>query len=193
MFFITLQSFFARTAAALSLMTPGFIMGPVVAQASDYPPGYVIGSEVKETQSVKVTTQNRVYGSAPTLRIQYTGALLANHWGRINAVITLNGRTHMFKMSNYNFSEELSVGQYRNVTRCVHSPVPVSGQPPCRPSVSPSSNWDFDLPSPAEQDLFFYAKRPGNIGNAWDVSIAFVSEDGTWDNNFGQNFMFRFE
>ena len=164
------------------------------AVGSNYPPDYVISSKCKNLGDVKVCTQNRENGSFPRLAITYNGALISSQWGRISVLVTLNGKTELFKMNNSNFSETVLLGGPKNLTRCL-SRIPAQPSTPyplCRPGHG-SSDFDYDLPTPEEQNLFFYARTDRGLANAWDVNVAFVGEDGTWDSLNGANYNFRFE
>ena len=51
----------------------------------------------------------------------------------------------------------------------------------------------YSLPAPdAERALFFYARDSFGGANNWDVEVAFVADDGSWDSLFGANYRFTF-
>lgn len=49
------------------------------------------------------------------------------------------------------------------------------------------------VPAPdAERALFFYARNSFGTANNWDVEVAFVGDDGSWDSKLGANYRFTF-
>lgn len=169
-----------------------FACAAPAAMASDYPPDYVIDSECKDVGPARVCSLNRRYGSFPRLSITYKGDLLASQWDRVSVYVTLNGRSGLYKMRNADFTEILTIGGPRNVTRCFEPSSPMVGKPYPACKVSGAS-WNYDLAPVLESGLFFYARDARGIANAWDVGLAFVAEDGTWDSNGGANYNVRFE
>ncbi|MCA2960110.1 MAG: hypothetical protein IOD12_07650 [Silvanigrellales bacterium] len=162
-----------------------------VANASNYPPDYVIDSECKVVGPARVCAQNRRYGGWPRFTVSYQGPLQATQWGRISVYVSLNGRQGVFPMANSNFVEMVSVGGLRNVSTCVPAGSPSVGRP--YPACTGGGSWNYSLPSQAELDVMFYARDQVGQPNAWDMSFAFVAEDGTWDSANGANYSIRFE
>ena len=163
-----------------------------LANASAYPPNYVIEAECKDVGPATVCAENRRYGRWPRLSIRYKGQLQSSQWGRLSVYVSLNGRAGTFALTNANYVDFVSIGGPRNVIMCVDATSPSVGMPypACR---NQSSNYNWEEPSQAETDLFFYARDVTGQANAWDVAFAFVGENGTWDSNMGQNYTARFE
>lgn len=189
-----------KTILSLIAMMPAL---STIASASDYPPGYVISTRCQSNGPVEVCALNREYGSFPRLSVRFKGTLLENSWGRISAFVKLNGKSGMFKMSNYNFTENLLIGSF-DYGRCIvkDSNTP-EAQPPrgeygwCKGDGVPGGGglvWEVTRGvNPAEQDLLFYARNERGVANAWDIELSFVDEWGNWDSLEGQNYRFRIE
>ncbi len=188
----------------LGLIVPPLVLGSLliapVAQSSFYPPDYVVSETCQQQGPVELCALNRLYSHYPRLRITYRGALIEQNWGRISAFVQLNGRAHSFRMSNGNYAESLTVGGPSAVRIC-KAGVPGANEedlPPhsrsCQHTLEPAGSvlWEADEVPPDELDLFFFAKN-GTNANAWDVQLAFVSDQGQWDSLVGQNYRFRFE
>jgi hypothetical protein len=174
-----------------------------IATASDYPPGYVISTRCQSSGPVEVCALNRDYGGFPRLSVRYKGQLLESSWGRISAFVKLNGKSGMFKMSNYNYAESLLIGSFEYGRCIVRDSDHPEAQPPrgeygwCKGDGIPGGGslaWEVTRDvAPADQDLLFYARSDRGFANAWDIELSFVDESGNWDSRDGQNFLFRFE
>jgi len=163
-------------------------LAPALANASNYPPNYVLDSQCQEQGNVKVCAINQHYGSYPRISVVYNGQLLATQWGRIGARVSFNGRSGLFPMSNANYAESVVIGDLAGVTQCVDASSPSVGRP--YPACTGQGSWNFMLPSSAEADLLFYARNDRGAANAWDVSVTFEAQDGSRDTRTST---FRFE
>lgn len=182
----------------LLLLTPA-VMAPQ-AQASFYPPDYVIQSSCQTQGPVEVCAINQQYGHHPRLSVVYRGELMAAHWGHISAQVKLNGRQGHFKMSNQNYAEHLLLNDPRSyLCRTVDSSNPPSeddqqGQYPwCTYTRAPGGGglvWEVE-PAPAnESEIFFFARNQFGQANAWDLEVSFESDSGEADRSA---YVFRFE
>ena len=174
-----------------------------IAEASDYPPGYVISNRCQSRDYIEVCALNRDFGSFPRLSIRYQGQLLERSWGRISAFVKLNSKSGIFKMSNSNFSERLMIGSIEYDRCFVRDSNNPSAQPPrrdyrwCKDAGVPGGGglvWEITRGvDPADQDVLFYARSDRGLPNAWDIEVSFLDESGRWDSLDGQNYRFRFE
>ncbi len=169
------------------------------AEASFYPPSYVIETTCKSDGPVEVCALNHHYGM-PQLVVRYRGPLLATQWGRISAYVKLNGRDGTFRMQNASFQESVKLGDPQEEYICS---IADSNNPDWKPSppgrLCPlparpggGTTWYY-VPAPdAELALFFYARDGFGVANNWDVEVAFVADDGRWDSKYGTNYRFTF-
>jgi hypothetical protein len=190
---MTLAAPFAMALVSSFTAILGGLAFSTVASASDYPPDYVVESECKDVGPAVVCALNRRHGIWPRLSITYKGGLMASQWGRISAYVELNGRSGTFSMTNANFSESVTLGGPRNVTRCVPADSASVGRPYPACAVNSPNHYNYDLPLQAESDLFFFARNNQGMANAWDVELAFVAQDGSWDSAGNGNYRVRFE
>jgi hypothetical protein len=182
----------------LLLLTPGFLASH--AQASFYPPDYVIQSSCQTQGPVEVCAINQQYGQHPRLSFVYRGELMAAHWGQISAQVKLNGRQGLFKMTNQNYAEHLMLNDPRSYlcwTFDSNNP-PAEGDRPgqypwCATSSAPGGGglvWEVE-PAPAqESEIFFFARNQFGRANAWDLEVSFESDSGEADR---RSYVFRFE
>lgn len=187
------MAFWGRRATRLSFVASlvlTFLSFLPAARASDYPPDYVIDAECKNVGPARVCALNRKHGSFPRLNVVYQGPLQAAYWGRISVFVTLNGRQGLFPLGNANYLDFVTIGGPRNVVRCVPAGSPSVGKP--YPACTGAGSWNFVPPPQSELDLMFFARSDTGVANVWDVSLAFVSEDGTWDSASGENYSVRF-
>ena len=169
------------------------------AEASFYPPSYVIETTCKSDGPVEVCALNQRYGM-PQLVVRYTGSLMATQWGRISANVKLNGRDGTFRMQNASYQESVKLGDPQEEYICS---IADSNNPDWKPSppgrlcplpATPGggTTWYF-VPAPdAERALFFYARDSFGGANNWDIEVALVADDGRWDSKFGANYRFTF-
>lgn len=175
------------------------------AQASFYPPDYVIQKTCQTQGPVEVCAINQQYGHHPRLSLVYRGELMAEHWGRISALVKLNGRQGLYKMTNHNYAEYLVLNDPRSyLCWTLDSENPPAGERPgqypwCRYSSAPGASnlvWEIE-PAPAhESEIFFYARNQFGQANAWDLEVSFESDSGETERNgsgFKQAYIFRFE
>ncbi len=170
-----------------------------VAAASFYPPSYVIETACQRSGPVEVCALNQHYGM-PQLQVRYTGTLMATQWGRISAYVKLNGRDGTFRMQNVSFTESVKLGDPQEEYICSIAdslnpdwkPSPPARLCPLPAQPGGGTTW-YSTPAPdAERALFFYARDGFGGANNWDVEVAFVADDGTWDSRFGANYRFTF-
>ena len=172
----------------------------VRAEASNYPPGYVVERTCQAQGPVDVCAVNHHYGNYPRINIYYKGYLLGAEGG-INAWIQFNGRSGFYPLDLVK-----SDLYYRLLLNeplayfCWVGGVPDWYQGPyvgCRyPTHSEPEGslvWEVNPIPQSETDLFFYARNQHGLANAWDIELAFVDSEGRWDSNSSQNFKFRFE
>ncbi|HMU40652.1 MAG TPA: hypothetical protein PKE31_16710 [Pseudomonadota bacterium] len=172
---------------------------PNMAQASFYPPSYVIEQSCKSDGPVEVCALNQHYGM-PQIVVRYTGPLQATQWGRISAWVKLNGRDGNFRMQNASYQESVKLGDPQEEYICsiadsLHpewKPSPPGRLCPLPAQPGGGTTW-YSVPAPdAERALFFYARDNFGGANNWDLEVAFVSDDGQWDSKFGANYRFTF-
>lgn len=189
---------------SLFLMAMAFLAP--MAEASFYPPDYVIQKSCQTQGPVEVCAINQQYGHHPRVSVVYRGELMAAHWGHIAALVKLNGRQGFFKMTNQNYAEHLVLNDPRSYlcwTFDSNNPPPEGerpGQYPwCRYSSTPNGGslvWEIE-PAPAnESEIFFYARNQFGQANAWDLEVSFESESGETDRNgngYRTSYFFRFE
>ncbi|MFO0622896.1 MAG: hypothetical protein U0745_15990 [Polyangia bacterium] len=184
---------FAASAFVLASLSAG------VASASFYPPSYVIETACQRSGPVEVCALNQHYGM-PQLQVRYTGVLLATQWGRISAYVKLNGRDGTFRMQNASFTESVKLGDPQEEYVCSIAdslnpdwkPSPPARLCPLPAQPGGGTTWYY-VPAPdAERALFFYARDGFGGANAWDVEVALVADDGSWDSLFGANYRFTF-
>ncbi len=169
------------------------------AHASFYPPSYVIESACQRDGAVEVCALNQ-HSGMPQLVVRYQGSLLATQWGRISAYVKLNGRDGTFRMQNASFAESVKLGDPQEEYVCsiadsLHPervPAPPGRLCPLTAQPGGGSTW-FMVPAPdAERAMFFYARNSFGTANNWDVEVAFVGDDGSWDSKLGANYRFTF-
>ena len=154
--------------------------------ASNYPPGYAVERSCQTQGPVEVCAVNQNYGGFPRLEIRYSGYLGAQG---VNAWVQLNGREGTFAVTD----GALYLNN-PNAYMCVVGGT-MPHYPACEYSASTSNGtvvWETKPVAEQEQQLFYYARNENGVGNAWDVSIAFVDGEGRWDSLFGGNYVFRF-
>lgn len=167
------------------------------AQASWYPPDYVVESECKQDAGVKVCMFNHRVATKPYLRIEYTGQLQPAFWGRLSVYVRINGRDATFPLTNANYTDYVQINHYRNIRLCYHNTTmtPTTPQFEFCPNASPEGPMVLDyykeMPPQTELDLVGNPYDEGNR-NGWNVELAFVSQDGQWDSRYGSNYRFRF-
>lgn len=169
------------------------------ASASFYPPSYVIETACQSDGEVEVCALNQRYGM-PQLVVRYHGTLLTTQWGRISAYVKLNGRDGTFRMQNASYTESVKLGDPQEEYICSiadslnpsWTPAPPGRLCPLPARPGGGLTW-YSTPAPdAERALFFYARDSFGSANNWDVEVAFVADDGSWDSKFGGNYRFTF-
>ena len=196
-----------RLIAVVGAVVAGAVVlfsGSQTAVASFYPPNYVVEQTCQSSGPVEVCALNRQYSNYPRVTVRYNGYLLGSQWGRISAFVKVNGRDGTFRMKNANYAESVVVGDPA-VRLCYSTKtngppgaeVPYGGQYGfCLHTSTPEGGlfgWEADDVPKAEQSVLFYTRNATGQANAWDVSVAFVADDGKWDSRYGQNYNFRFE
>lgn len=168
----------------------------MIAEASNYPPGYAVERSCQTKGPVEVCAVNQHYGQYPRLNIYYKGVLTENNSsGKLNAWIQMNGRRGFYPFSDNTLLISEPVAYF-----CWVGGVPEGHEGPYAGCLYPTHTepagsivWELNPIPQDELDLFFYARNQYGIGNAWDVELAFVNEAGQWDSNWSQNYRFRFE
>jgi len=177
------------------------------AQASFYPPDYVIQKTCQTKGPVEVCAINQQYGNHPRVSLVYRGELMAQHWGRISAEVKLNGRQGLFKMTNQNYAEHLVLNDPQSYLCWVYdSSNPPEGDRPgqypwCRYTSALGGGgivWEIE-PAPAnENEIFFFARNQFGQANAWDFEVSFEPDSSEseriWDGSgLRESYFFRFE
>lgn len=170
------------------------------AQASFYPPDYVIQSKCQTQGPVEVCAINQQYGQHPRLSLVYRGELMAEHWGHIEAQVKLNGRQGHFQMANQNYAEHLMLNDPRSYlcwTLDSNNPPPAEerpGQYPwCTTSSAPGGGglvWELEPAPASESEIFFFARNEFGQANVWDLEVSFETDSGESERS---SYVFRFE
>lgn len=191
-----------------ALLTMSVVFLAPKAQASFYPPDYVIQTSCQTQGPVEVCAINQQYGHHPRLSLVYRGELMAEHWGRIAARVNLNGRQGVYQMSNHNYAEYLVLNDPRSYLCWVwdsNNP-PAEGDRPgqypwCRSTSAPGGGgvvWEIEPAPASENEIFFFARNQFGQANAWDVEVSFEPDSGASDQNrdgsgYKKSYVFRFE
>ncbi|MFW7379201.1 MAG: hypothetical protein ACOH5I_10370 [Oligoflexus sp.] len=167
------------------------------AQASFYPPDYIIEKKCLEQGPVEVFAFNQYYGRYPRLQISYWGYLLEEEWGQISVYVSLNGRALSSPMENHNYTETVILNKpYFYLCHAQENDeVEIEGPyPRCRCDHDEGGlAWETEPVPTEEASLFADAKNEYGQANAWDIELAFYSKSGDWDSNDNKNYRFRFE
>jgi hypothetical protein len=195
--FVSFAKLASSVAAFVAVLAPASI-----SVASFYPPDYVIETKCQTDGAVEVCATNHKWGNYPRLTVRYRdGYLQASQWGRLSAYVKLNGREGTFRMTNANYVDSVTLNDpvsylcYAKDPSNPNQTIPEGPYRLCERTEQTGGPlvWEVTPPPQAEADLFFYARTPQGIANAWDVEVAIRSDDGRWDSRFGQNYRFRFE
>lgn len=188
--------------AVRTLAVSGFVAATLASGAADasfYPPSYVIETACQSDGPVEVCALNHHYGM-PQVVVRYRGPLMATQWGRISAYVKLNGRDGTFRMQNASYTESVKLGDPQEEYICSiadslnpsWTPAPPGRLCPLPAQPGGGLTW-YSLPAPdAERSLFFYARDSFGSANNWDIEVALVADDGTWDSKSGRNYRFTF-
>lgn len=187
-----------KTLVLLLLATSGILA--THAQASFYPPDYVIQSSCQTQGTVEVCAINQQYGQHPRVSVVYRGELMAAHWGHISAQVKLNGRAGHFQMANQNYAEHLMLNDPRSYlcwTVDSNNP-PAEGDRPgqypwCSHSSAPGGGglvWEIEPAPASESEIFFFARNQFGQANVWDLEVSFESDNGESERS---SYVFRFE
>jgi hypothetical protein len=176
--------------------------------ASFYPPDYVIQKSCQTQGPVEVCAINQFYGQYPRLSIVYRGELMAEHWARISAHVTLNDQHGTFSMKNHDYAEYLQLNNPRSYLCWTYDPThpPEENERPgqypwCRYTGAPGGGgivWEVEPAPEGEKELFLNARDPLGQPRAWDVSIRFQAASGEYepnptDGSLPRAYSFRFE
>lgn len=158
------------------------------ADASWYPPNYVISSNCKTIDKVNLCIFNKESRN-PFIEVKYKGYLIDKSWGNISAYINVNGRSESFRMTNKNFEETLKINHARNVHLCYHnSTITPYGQYKHCPNATENGkglDWYSEEAPKKEHDLI-------RESFDWKIELAFFDDNGSWDSKFEKNYKFNF-